>query len=576
MSLLAMSDGQLAVWVILGYFAVLLALGLASTVFSRGTAADYFVASRGIGPIFLVLTIFGTTMTAFAMVGSSSEAFQGGVGVYGKMVSWSGIIHSLCFFLIGIKLWAFGKRYGYVTQIQFFRDRFESDKIGLVLFPALVGLVIPYVLVGIIGGGKSIEAVTGGAFPSVFPNDDPRLNGSIPFGLATAVICAVVMVYVFFGGVRGTTWANALQTVVFLVLGVVAFFVVADKLGGVQKATEMVAEYNPARLKVGMDESDQLNYEEKLAAFEAKQAPIKPRKPNEIPPLVFLSYVFIPLSVAMFPHLFQHWLTARKAKSFKLSVVAHPLLMMMVWVPCVLIGVWATSAVFDGKSVIPPDFNNGSAVLALMVRKLSDGGMSALLTAGILAAIMSSLDSQFLCISSIFSNDIVSHYISRDRLSDKARVMYGRIFVVLIVMITYFSALALKDKSVFVLGVWCFTGFASLSPLVFAAVYWRRATKAGAYACVLTVIALWILFFFDSQYNWGLADILPHTGKVPGERDYLVFGMMPVATMIAASTLALVVVSLLTPPPSQATVDKFFRPILPNLGAAAEPETATA
>ena len=57
----------------------------------------------------------------------------------------------------------------------------------------------------------------------------------------------------------------------------------------------------------------------------------------------FFTYLLIPLSVGMFPHLFQHWLTAKSAGSFKLPVVAHPIFIMIVWVPCVLIGVWATT-----------------------------------------------------------------------------------------------------------------------------------------------------------------------------------------------------------------------------------------
>ena len=57
------------------------------------------------------------------------------------------------------------KEHGFVTQIQFFRARFDSDAIGYVLFPILVLLVIPYLLIGIIGAGKTIEPVTAGAFP---------------------------------------------------------------------------------------------------------------------------------------------------------------------------------------------------------------------------------------------------------------------------------------------------------------------------------------------------------------------------------------------------------------------------
>ncbi|MGE3182493.1 MAG: sodium:solute symporter [Phycisphaerae bacterium] len=560
-----LSAGMISVYVIAAYLIGLLAIGVISKLFDRGTAADYFVASRGIGPVFLVLTIFGTTMTSFAIIGSSGEAFRGGIGVYGLMVSWSGIIHSLCFFLVGIKLWALGKRYGYVTQIGFFRDRFGSDKLGLLLFPALVGLVIPYVLMGIIGGGSAMEAITAGAFPKMFA----ATKGGVPFAYGAAAMCLVVLVYVFLGGARGTTWANAIQTLIFIVLGFVTFQVISSKLGGVQAATAAVVEYNPSYLKVGANEADHENYEAHLAAFEAGTSPIKPREPERIPWLTFLTYAFVPLSVAMFPHLFQHWLTAKSAKTFQLSVVAHPLLMLMVWFPCVLIGVWATSALLDGKPVIPPDFSDANKVLPIMVKKLSMPIMGGLLTAGVLAAIMSSLDSQFLCISSIFSNDIVAHYMGHDRVSDRQRVAYGRVFVILIVIATYLLSLKWQgQRTVFALGVWCFSGFASLSPLVFAALYWRRATKAGAYASVLTAIGVGLYLF--AQSDWG------------ADRDYAVDiaalglkGITPAAICTLASAAAMIIVSLLTPPPPNAVVDKFFRPILPSLRAAARPETST-
>ena len=84
------------------------------------------LASHSIGPFLLLMSLFGTTMTAFALVGSTGEAFKEGIGVYGMLASSSGIIHSLCFFVIGIKLWSLGRRYGYTTQIQFFRDRLDS------------------------------------------------------------------------------------------------------------------------------------------------------------------------------------------------------------------------------------------------------------------------------------------------------------------------------------------------------------------------------------------------------------------------------------------------------------------
>jgi SSS family solute:Na+ symporter len=236
-------------------------------------------------------------------------------------------------------------------------------------------------------------------------------------------------------------------------------------------------------------------------------------------------------------------MTARSAKTFRPTVILHPIFIMIVWVPCVLLGVWAATAVFEGKPVIPPTLTNPNAVLAIVVTKLTNPFLTGLLTVGILAAIMSSLDSQFLCLGTMFTHDIVLHYSSKDRFGDRGRIWLGRSFVVAVVLVTYIFSL-FEPRSVFTLGVWCFSGFAGLSPLVFGALYWRRVTKAGAMASVLATAATWLLLFWDSQ--WG------------ANRTYLFLEMMPVATIVAASALSLIGVSLVTRPPDEATLERFF------------------
>ena len=506
--------------IIVVYLGVLLWLArFAHVGFSQHTAKDYFLASRSIGPFLLIMSVFGTTMTAFALVGSTGEAFRDGIGVYGLMASWSGIVHSLCFFLIGVKLWHFGNRFGYTTQIEFFRDRFQSSSIGLLLFPILVGLVIPYLLIGILGGGATIEGVTRGAFPGLFPDT----KGGIPHQLGAALICMVVLIYVFGGGVRSTAWANALQTCVFMLLGVITFLVISSKLGGLQAASEAVAAKRPDLLVRGATEGH----------------------PGHIGHLRFLTYAFIPLSVAMFPHLFQHWMTARSAKAFRATVILHPIFIMIVWIPCVLVGIWAAAAVYNGAPVIPPGLDNPNKVLAIAVTKLTNPFLTGLLTVGILAAIMSSLDSQFLCIGSMFTHDVVIHYFGQDKFSDRARILLGRSFVVGIVVVSYLFSLA-EPRSVFVLGIWCFSGFSGLFPLVFAAIYWKRVTKAGAIASILATAGSWLVLF--QQSGWG------------ANGDYLFLGMMPVATIVAVSAIVLVAVSLVTRPPDDETLARFYPP----------------
>ncbi|MEM7144328.1 MAG: sodium:solute symporter family protein [Verrucomicrobiota bacterium] len=475
-------------------------------------------------------------MTAFALVGSTGKAFQRGVGTYGLMASSSGLIHAFCFFMIGIKLWAIGKKYGYVTQIQFFRNRFESNGLGYLLFPILVGLVVPYLLIGVIGSYRVLGPLTKGMFPNVFSG----YEGSLPPWLVGAVICGVVLTYIFAGGSRAAAWANTFQTLVFMCMGVLAFYLISQKLGGLAAAIEQA---NPAHL---VRTPSELEITGRAGTFTREVG---------IPPLMFLSYMFIPLSVGMFPHLFQHWLTAKSAKTFKLTVVAHPLCILIVWVPCVLMGLWATGVFVPSPSdawPAPavaimkglPDASVG-AVLSLTLKFLIENPIIVgLVTAGILAAIMSSLDSQFLCLGTIFTNDIVLHKAGRDRFTDEQIVAMARGFVVAIVLLTYVLSLILQgSQNVFDLAVWSFSGFAALTPLVFAALYWRRATKAGAYACVIAVVATWVTYFVMSGYGG----------------EYTVMkGVMPVALCFGAGALALVIVSLATRPPSKETVDKFF------------------
>jgi len=561
--------------IIVCYLGLLLALGIISSRSFRGTSKDYFVASHSIGPFLLLMSVFGTTMTAFALVGSTGKAFERGIGVYGLMASISGLVHAAVFFLIGIRLWVYGKKYGFVTQIQFFRARFDSQRIGYVLFPILVMLVVPYLLIGIIGAGKTVLPVTAGAFPDLFPNAaTPQFAGGIPVWLTGLVICGVVMTYVFLGGSRGAAWANTFQTIVFMAMGLVAFVFIANSLGGLTNASKVAIQINDQGEVVQPYRWDAANNQlvandppkvvgriiegESDTAGSYSPRPLLSRQVTTVElenvnkktgeartftreygmsTWMFMTYLFIPLSVGMFPHLFQHWLTAKSARAFKLTVLAHPLCILIVWVPCVLIGIWATG-------ILPPlDPTKVSGVLGQMVARLvSSPILSGFLIAGILAAIMSSLDSQFLCLGTMFTNDIVIHKLGNGKLSDRQVILIARGFVVGIVTLTYLLSLV-APQNVFDLAVWCFSGFGALFPLVFAAVFWKRVTKAGAYACILAATLSWFYFFAKSGY---------------GSELLLGPGIMPVAVCFLISTAALIIVSLMTRPPSEETIKKFF------------------
>src|SRR5687768_16677171 len=121
--------------VVFAYLAVVLYIGIFA--FRRAAAAnaeDFFLAGRSIGPTVFLLSLFGTNMTAFSILGASGHAFTNGIVTYGLMASSSALVIPVTLFAIGTRLWALGRRNGFMTPVQMFRDRWECAHIGTVIF----------------------------------------------------------------------------------------------------------------------------------------------------------------------------------------------------------------------------------------------------------------------------------------------------------------------------------------------------------------------------------------------------------------------------------------------------------
>ena len=492
--------------VIIGYMLLLLGIGLWSNRQLQKTGEDFFVASRTIGPVLLLMSLFGTNMTTFAILGASGEAYHDGIGVFGLMASSSALVIPCVFFFIGTRVWALGKTHGYLTQVQYIRERWGSDRLGLLLFVVLIALLIPYLLIGVMAGGLIIQNLTGGAQTGL-----PQWVGSVG-------ISAVVLSYVFMGGLRGTARANAFQTVVFMALGLISFYAIVNDLGDLRAAMEAVAEEHPHLLHRGGQ-----------GAGHQGMSPWK-----------FLTYTFTPLSVGMFPHMFMHWLTARRMETFRWPLMVYPLCIAAVWLPCVVLGIIGSS-----DPAIPALAGaQSNSVLIRMIAAHTPPLLAGLLGAGVLAAAMSSLDSQVLAAGAMFTQDIVVHYEFHDRLDERVQILLGRIFVTLIILITCVLSFFI-DRSIFKLAIWSFAGFAGLFPVVAAALFWKRSTRYGAATSILTVAILWAYFFFQGWESPGYT--------VGGT------GVMPVAVLVLAGTAGMILGSFLSSPPPETTLKKFFQ-----------------
>ena len=518
--------------IVLVYLAIVLYIGIFASRRAKPSSEDYFVASRSLSQYVFLLALFGTNMTAFAILGSSGVAYHRGIGIFGLMASSSALVIPLTLFFIGTRLWAIGKKFGHMTQVQFFRDRWECSAIGTAIFVLTIVMFVPYIIIGVMGGGHTLEAVS----TTIGPDGEQRAFFSYEMG--GAIVALVIMSYVFLGGMRGTAWVNAFQTLLFLGFGAAAFFMISHNLGGLD---EVVA---------------------KLGA-EAKTAPLLTRQ--RIPVEEFLSYTFIPLSSIMFPHMAIMCFTAERVTHFKKTVVFYPICMTLLWLPCVLLGVVAASQF--------PGLRSGESddVLLRLLTANTNVWLAGILGAGIMACVMAA-DSQILAMSTMFTEDLFAHYGGRERFGPQTGVWTGRAFVVGVTVLAYLMALQLKDKAgIFELAIrFAFSGFAAMAPVMIAALFWRRSNKWGALAATLWVAAT----MFGSWYLYGATqEIAPKPGQpfvqiFPALGDLfqrsatnvLVHGYLPVLPMCLGSALWMIVVSLLTPPPTRATIERYFPP----------------
>ena len=529
------------------YLAIVLYIGIFAFRRSahREEAEDYFLAGRSLGPYVFLFSLFGTNMTAFAILGSSGHAFNNGIVTFGLMASSSALIIPLSLFLIGTRVWSLGKKYGFITPVQMFRDRWECSHIGTFIFVVQAAFLIPYIIIGVMGGGTALSAISG---------------GRVPFWFGGALVAIVVMSYVFFGGMRGTAWVNTFQTVLFLCFGAVALIVIGIGMGGFKQSAEALLA-SPAT------------------------SPLLSRE--RISPLFFFSYTFIPLSSIAFPHITIFCLTARKMSQFKRTVILYPFCMLALWMPCVFLGAVANrmtdvpqiqekiearrSLAVEGPRLSPDERDSlrekmvADDVLLLLLDRYAPIWLAGLLGAGIMAAVMAS-DSQILALSTMFTEDIFAFYGGKKRFGEAAQVHTGRLFIILITIFAYAVALR-APQSIFDLAVqYAFSGYSALAPLLVAALFWKRSTKWGALAAAVWAMSS-VIAVAAFQYlvpapapgppivAWSVGGVEVLT-RTPG--GTAIFGLMPVVPMTIISALLMVVVSWMSQRPSESTIARYF------------------
>lgn len=464
------------VFVILAvYIAAVLTVGLLANRKAEGSPEDYFLAGRKLGTLVLFMALFGTNATAFVLIGIPGKAYHDGIGVFGLNAPVVALFTPLTFFLVGVPARRMAARLGAITPAELFAERFKSPAVGVVLFLLFTIYTVPYMVTGVIGSSLVLEQVT---------------EGRITSSVGALGVLVIALVYTTLGGMRATAWTNVLQGVIFLLFLLVAVVGIAISLGGPTAAMNEVAARDPDLLRV------------------AREGAFEPRR--------WASWgLLISLTVIAFPHMFVRLLAAGSSESLRTVCRLYPLALIALWLPPVLIGVWG-AAEFPGLEGRASDQIFSKMVSAHLPELLAGFGFLA-----VLAAVMSTLDAQLLTLSSMLVRDVVDRI--RPAEGPKRDVLIGRMFAVAIAAVVYWLAVSLQD-SVFGIAAVSFSGYVTLTPVLFLGVRWRRFTGAGAIASMVVGTAV----------LWG---IWPTA----------VGGFLPVVWAFLSALVAGIVVSVLRP-----------------------------
>jgi sodium/proline symporter len=431
-------------------------------IFYRKTVnlSDYFLGGRGLNKWVTSLSAQASDMSGWLLLGLPGFAYLAGlesiwlaVGLAaGTYLNWK---------FVAKRLRNYTEVAGNsITLPDYFVNRFKTDNRLLRVTSALFILVffLIYTASGFVAGAK--------LFNTVFD-----LNYTT--ALSTGVL--VIIVYTFLGGFMAVAWTDFFQgLLMFAAIVAVPFFGVAA-FGGPEATISALKNDNAALLNLFTDK-----FGEPLGWIAA------------------VSMLAWGLGYYGQPHILVRFMAIRNPDQVK-GARRIAMVWVLVSLSCaVLIGL-------IGNVIIPAELNEveSETVFMLSVEALVNPIFTGLILSAILAAVMSTADSQLLVTSSAITEDIYRANFNRNA-SDQQLLWVSRLAVIGVAAIAYFIALD-PEASVLELVSYAWAGFgATFGPVIILSLYWSRMTQRGALAGILAgglTVLIW------KQINGGIFDL---------------------------------------------------------------------
>ncbi len=404
-----------------GYFLVVLGIGVIVRRRLQSTPESYFLADRKLGTVVLLGTMAATNFSAFTVFGTSGAGYRDGYAFFPIMGFGTGFM-ALTFWILGRRIWEAGRNAGVVTPPELIRHLYQSRSLSFLFALVMIIFTIPYLALQPMAAGYALEELLG-----------------LPYLAGCTLVTAVIVVYTLRGGMRAVAWTDLFQGTMMWILLLISLIIVVRHHGGFVAANQKVLSLAPALFS-------------------------RPGGMGKYSPGIWMSFMMLWFFCdPMFPQLFQRFFTARSRKTIHCTMLFYPLICTAVFILPIAIGVMGRLSIpgLTGKEA--------DRILPMLMTSISGDAMASLVIAAGLAALMSTMDSQLLTLSSIFSRDIFA--LIKPDAGEKGT--NGRIFVVFLSLAGL--GLAVRPPATLLqIATQTFTGLAVLFPTVIFGLYFKH------------------------------------------------------------------------------------------------------
>lgn len=438
-----MTSSWVPLGITLAYIAVALIIGLSAR---RGRVMDsleeWGVAGRSMGPVTLYLLIAAGSISAYTFMGAPGWAYSKGVAVFYVVIYLSYL--ALVAWYCGPKVWAFGQRFGHVTQGAAIADRYQSPLLGgLAALVMSIGS-LAYAVLQTIGSAYILSVMSG---------------GRIPVWAGVVVVLAAIAIYLYVSGQRAIGLTNAFQGVLMLAVAWTVGLWAAHKatgtvgFGGV---FERLASQRPEFLTLPGAGGDMS--------------------------FAFWTTSIVVSMLSFMPPVWSQWMSASSASTIRRSATWLPTYYIVV-LPMVVVG-------FIGITALPTLARADTVALTYALEQMPSW-LVGLLGAGTLAAAMSSCEPFLHSVSMAYAKDVAQPLF---RLSDATT---GRLARRLLVPIMAFivAPVAIAEPSNLVMILLVGLGFATQVLPAFVGMFlWTRASKMGVLVGIVSGFCVTLAF----------------------------------------------------------------------------------